>query len=349
MNMSELASRASSATLSIDESRSAMSGILSGRCDDADIANLLASLAKRGETDDELLGMLESMMEHCVSVNLEQDELIDVCGTGGDGAKTFNISTSAGFIAAAAGARVAKHGNRSSSGATGSADMFEQLGVSLDSTPERIVEMIAAHRIGFMFAPRFHPAMKNAAAARKLVAGTRTVLNLLGPLANPARVRRQLVGVSSEAHLERIPSILARRGAVCVVAVRSVNGLDELSTSSSAVAIIAQKDETAKRVRIVPQELGLCESSLGDLQVNEMSAAFSAFVGAIDGTASKAIVETAALNAGAALVAAGRAESMAEGLESALEAINSGESSKLLDGFVASYGRRQNLEEVRKN
>ncbi len=346
MSIAGLAVRAASAGLGADEARRAMDEILSGQCKDAEIASLLESMAKRGETDEELEGMLDSMMSHCVGVDLDQDSLIDVCGTGGDGAHTFNVSTSAAFIAAAAGARVAKHGNRSSSGAIGSADMFEQLGVSLDSTPEVVAGMIASHGIAFMFAPRFHPAMKNTAAARKLVK-TRTALNLLGPLANPACVRRQLVGISSAAHLERIPSILAKRGATRAIGVRSANGLDELSTSSRGTAIIAGKAGT-ERIEVSPAELGLAESGIDEIRVGGMEEAFGAFVGAIDGTASRAIVETAALNAGAALVAAGIKESIKDGLESALEIVRSGRSAETLQSFVKSYGRTESLEEIRK-
>lgn len=348
MSIKELIGRINSTDLDIDVAHGAMDEILSGQCSDADIAEFLKSLSERGETDAELEGMLDSMMNHCVNVNLNLDSLIDVCGTGGDGARTFNVSTSAAFIAASAGARVAKHGNRSSSGAIGSADMFEQLGVELGSTPEQIVKMIDSHRIAFMFAPQFHPAIKNAAAARKLIAGTRTALNLLGPLANPARLKRQLVGVSSKVHLERIPSILTRRGATSVIAVRSANGLDELSTSSKGIAIIA-KNGQIERIEVSPADLRLAESEIGDLQVKDMDEALGAFVGAIDGTASRPIVETAALNAGAALVVSGIAESIKTGLELALETIRSGSSARLLEGFVKSYGKFEKLEDVRKN
>ena len=348
MNIAELATYSTTSTLDVNNARNAMNEILSGNCKDTDIANFLAALAKRGETDDEIEGMLDSMMNHSIGVNVNQDNLIDVCGTGGDGAHTFNISTSAAFIAAAAGARVAKHGNRSSSGAVGSADIFERLGINLDSTPGQIIKMIDSHRIGFMFAPKFHPAMKNTRAARKIITGTRTILNLLGPLANPARVERSLVGVSSKRHLESIQSILMRRGAKSMIAVRSDNGLDELSTSSNAIAIIAQ-DNKVQRLKIVPTELGLCESGIAQLQVDGIEDAFGAFVKAIDGTASRAIVETVALNAGAALVAAGKSESITKGLETALETIHSGAASKLLKSFVASYGKSKSLEEIQKN
>lgn len=347
MSIADMAKSAPASGLEKSEACDAMDQILGGACSDNDIAEFLASLAKRGETDAELEGMLDSMMSHCVSVKLGSEPMIDVCGTGGDGAHTFNISTSAAFVAASAGARVAKHGNKSSSGGTGSADMFEQLGVGLDSSTERVAEMMKSHKIAFMFAPQFHPAVKNARAARKILAGTRTAFNLLGPLANPARVSGQLVGVSSEAHLERIPSILTRRGVTSVIAVRSVNGLDELSTSSKGVAIAADA-KGAKRIEIVPADLGLAESSIDDLVVDGMDEAFAAFVGSIEGTAPKAMIETVALNAGVALIVAGVCESIENGFVTALEAVRSGSAYALLEGFTRKYGKPESLEKVKK-
>ena len=349
MNLGDVTARvAGGEVLGLAEARESMDAILSGVPSDSDIAGLLLALAERRETDCELEGMLDSMMDHCTKVRLDDDSAIDVCGTGGDGAHTFNVSTSAAFIAASAGARVAKHGNRSSSGATGSADIFERLGVDLDLDPARVVAMLDSHKIAFMFAPVFHPAMRNAAAARRLIAKTRTALNLLGPLANPAQVTRHLVGVSSAAHLERIPQILARRGSRTVIAVRSDDGTDELSTASRGTAVI-MRDGVTSRERIVPADLGLAVSSLADLQVDGIEPAFGSFVGAVDGTAPAPVVETAALNAGVALVAAGIADDTSAGLKTALESVNSGASAKLLDKFTAEYGDPKRLEEARRS
>ncbi len=346
--LGEMAARVSAgSTLGRAEAAGAMREILSGDARDADIAGFLSSLAARGEATDELEGMLDVMMERSVGVALSGPDAIDVCGTGGDGAHTFNVSTAAAFVAAAAGATVAKHGNRSSSGGVGSADIFASLGMDLDSAPDTVATAIETCGIGFMFAPKFHPAMRAAAAARKMISGTRTALNLLGPLANPARVNRQLVGVSSSLHLDMLPEILARRGSACAMAVRSANGLDELSTVSDGTAVIA-RNGAVKRVAISPSGLGLRESGLGDLRVEGARDALAAVIGAIDGSARRAMVETAALNAGAALVVADRAAGIAEGLEMAMSSIRSGGASKKLDEFVAMCGKPALLEEARR-
>lgn len=340
----------------------AMRDVLSGGAPDAEIARLLSLLAARGETDGELAGMLDAMMERCVGPGPVPDGAIDVCGTGGDGKRTFNVSTAAAFVASAAGATVAKHGNRSSSGGTGSADMLEALGVDLAAPPSAAASAVAACGIGFMFAPVHHPAMKAAAAARRALAGTRTALNLLGPLANPAGVSRQLVGVSSEAHLERLPAMLVDRGSELVMAVRSDNGLDELATCSAGTMAVARHAEGgtgdgadggpprtfAISEGVAPGSLGLHESELAEIVPRGPGEALRMMVGAIDGTACRAAVETAALNAGAALVVAQIAESISDGLERALGAVRSGAASRKLDEFVARCGRRELLEGARE-
>lgn len=340
----------------------AMRDVLSGSAPDAGIARLLGLLAERGETAGELEGMLDAMMERCVGAGPVPDGAIDVCGTGGDGARTFNVSTAAAFVASAAGAAVAKHGNRSSSGGTGSADMLEALGVDLGAPPGAAASDVAACGIGFMFAPVHHPAMKAAAAARRALAGTRTALNLLGPLANPAGVRRQLVGVSSEAHLGLLPEMLARRGSERAMAVRSANGLDELCTCSAGETVTAGRvaggaadgaaggppRTFAIRGRVDPGALGLRASELAEIVPAGPREALRMMVGAIDGTACRAAVDTAALNAGAALVVAGIAGSVGDGLERALGAISSGAASRRLDEFVGRRGRRGLLEGARE-
>lgn len=340
------------------EAAAAMRDVLSGARPDAEIARLLSLLAGRGETDGELKGMLDAMMENCVRAPPAPPGAIDVCGTGGDGARTFNVSTAAAFVASAAGATVAKHGNRSSSGGTGSADMLEALGVDLRAPPAAAAEAVARCGIGFMFAPVHHPAMKAAAAARRALAGTRTALNLLGPLANPAGVRRHLVGVSSEAHLGRLPALLVDRGSERAMAVRSANGLDELSTCSDGIAVTVSRAGGGEgggppraftvRKGVSPGDLGLRASELREIVPGGPREALRMMVGAIDGTACRAAVETVALNAGAALVVAGIARSLEGGLKRALGAIDSGAASRRLDAFVGAHGRRELLEGVRR-
>ena len=201
----DLVSQVSSGNdLSPYDMSNAMNEILNGTQNDQDIANFLKNLAQKGESDDELLAMLNKMEEFAIHISPNcQGKVIDVCGTGGDKLKTFNISTTASFVIAAAGGNVAKHGNRSISGISGSADIFEYFGFDLNSEPMKVNETIEKFGIGFMFAQKFHPAMKNVAKARKIL-GSRTAFNLLGPLTNPAGVKNQLIGVFSHDYLERV-------------------------------------------------------------------------------------------------------------------------------------------------
>ncbi len=320
----------------------AMAGMLSGDLPDPESAEFLSRLAGKGETDDELLWMLDGMRGFAVGVEpASRETLIDMCGTGGDGLGTFNVSTAASFVAAAAGARVAKHGNRSSSGASGSADVFEYLGYDLGQGPEEVAGVLERHGIAFMFAQRFHPAMRHVAAARRLLPG-RTAFNLLGPLSNPAGVKNQVVGVYSAGMLERIPRILERNGSRNVMAVMSGDGMDEFSTSA-ANRVCVVRDGRASAFTVTPEEVGLRRSALADLQVGSREDAMSAFVGAVGGTARRAMVETAALNAAGGLVVAGAADGLGDGVEMALEAINGGGASRLLEEFVSDTGDAERL------
>jgi anthranilate phosphoribosyltransferase len=210
--------------LSISNMNSAMDMLLSDKVPDEQKADFLQKLSKKGETDEELFAMLGKMDEYGIHISPKcQGTIIDMCGTGGDNLQTFNISTTAAFVVAASGGYVAKHGNRSVSGVSGSADIFEFFGYDLNATPERITSIIEKFGIGFLFAQKFHPAMKNVAAARKLV-GARTALNLLGPLCSPARVKNQIVGVFSEEYLDRVVAILKMRGAQNIMTVHSEDG-----------------------------------------------------------------------------------------------------------------------------
>ena len=221
--------------LTFDEMSSEMSDILNGKNNDGEIAEFLESLSEKGETDEELRAMLTKMNEHSVRISPRcHGSLIDVCGTGGDNLQTFNISTAASFVIAGAGGNVAKHGNRSVSGISGSADIFEYFGFNLQSETRLVEEMIEKLGLGFMFAPTFHPAMKNVAPARKIL-GKRTAFNLLGPLSNPANVKHQLIGVFADDYIKKIVKILQKNHSETIIAVRSEDGMDELSTSKNKV------------------------------------------------------------------------------------------------------------------
>jgi len=289
--------------LSYDEMNSIMTDILSGNTDDEQNAEFLSKLAEKGETDDELLGMLDKMQEFSLKVDTKnKGTVIDMCGTGGDKLQTFNVSTTASFVVAAAGGIVAKHGNRSSSGVSGSADIFEYFGYNLDLEPAQISEILLKHNICFMFAQKFHPAMKYVSNARKQL-GKRTAFNLLGPLSNPAGVKNQLVGVFSTEYLDRLPIILKRKGAENIMTVRSDDGMDEFSTSAVNRVCILRKDKVLMNA-IDPEVVGLHKSKLKDIQIKTKEDAIKSFVGVLNNTANQAMIETTALNAAGGLIVA---------------------------------------------
>ena len=331
--------------LSYNETLSVMSEILSGKTSDKDNAVFLSNLAKKGETDDELLGMLDKMQELSIKVNSKnQDTVIDMCGTGGDKLQTFNVSTTASFVVAAAGGIVAKHGNCSSSGVSGSADIFEYFGYDLNQEPSKIAETLEKHRICFMFAQKFHPAMKHVSAARKQL-GTRTAFNLLGPLSNPANVKNQLVGVFSTEFLNRLPEILKRKGSNTVMTVRSDDGMDEFSTSAINRVCLLRNNKILMNV-IDPEIVGLHKSSLQDIQIKTKEEAIKSFVGVLNNTANQAMIETTTLNAAGGLIISGIAQNFEEGVEIALKTIKDGKAFALLESFVKDTGDISKLREV---
>src|SRR3989337_2138842 len=302
--------------LSYDEISNAMEDILSGNVSDENISDFLKSLRDKGESDDELLGMLDKMQAFALHISPKRKgTIIDVCGTGGDNLQTFNISTTASFVIAAAGGVVAKHGNRSISGVSGSADIFEYFGYDLNSSPERVTQIIDKFGIGFMFAQKFHPAMKNVANARKMIGG-RTAFNLLGPLTNPAQVKNQLIGVFS----------------------------DDLSTTSKN-KVCFLKNGIITPMIVDPEKLGLTKPQIKEIQVTNKQEAVNAFVSVLNSTANNAMMEITALNAAGGLLVANIANSFEEGIEIALDIIKSGMSYSLFEDFVRYCGDIKKLEE----
>src|SRR5947199_4899678 len=247
--------------LSRDEAREVMGSIMSGEASPAQIAGFLVALRAKGETADEITGSAEAMRDHVLAVQPTRTDLVDTAGTGGDGKHTLNISTAAALVAAAAGAGVAKHGNRAASSQTGSADVLEALGFELDLAPERIAQSIDELGFGFMFAQAHHPAMKHAAPVRREL-GTRTVFNVLGPLTNPARARAQVVGVYSPQLVRPIAEALLQLGAHRAFVVHGAGGIDELSPVGPSQ--VSEVVDGGVRDRIIdPEELGIerCELS----------------------------------------------------------------------------------------
>ncbi len=333
------------ADLTYDEINGVMANVLSGDTTLEENMEFLSSLAEKGETDDELFGMLEKMQELSLKVDLRTDgTVIDMCGTGGDRLQTFNISTAASFVVAAAGGKVAKHGNRSSSGVSGSADIFEYFGYDLNQEPSKIAKTLEKHNICFMFAQKFHPAMRHVGPARKQL-GRRTAFNLLGPLSNPANVKNQLVGVFSIEYLDRLPSILKRRGAENIMTVRSDDGMDEFSTSSvNRVCIL--RDGRVLTYAIDPEILGLHKSNLKDIQIATKEEAVSSFVSVLNNTANRSMIETCALNAAGGLIVANKAANFEEAVQIALNTIDSGDAFKLLESFLKDAGDISRLRET---
>ena len=329
--------------LTIDQMTNVMNEILGGTHNDQEVAEFLENLTQKGESDDELLAMLNKMEEFAVHISPNcKGKVIDVCGTGGDKLKTFNISTAAAFVIAAAGGNVAKHGNRSMSGISGSADIFEYFGFDLNSEPMKVNEIIEKFGIGFMFAQKFHPAMKNVAKARKMLDG-RTAFNLLGPLTNPAMVKNQLIGVFSEDYQERIVQILQRKNAETIMTVRSADGMDELSTTSKN-QICMLKDNTITKMILDPQEIGLQKGNISDIQINSKEDAIKSFVSVLNGSANKTKIEITALNAAGGLLVSDIADSFADAIELTLDTIHSGKAFDKLENFVKNCGDIEKLE-----
>ena len=334
-------------SLTIDQMTSVMNEILGGTQNDQDVADFLKNLTQKGESDDELLAMLNKMEEYSLHISPNcKGKIIDVCGTGGDKLKTFNISTAASFVIAGAGGNVAKHGNRSISGVSGSADIFEYFGIDLNSEPNKVNETIEKFGIGFMFAQRFHPAMKNVANARKIVGG-RTAFNLLGPLTNPAMVKNQLIGVFSEDYQERIVKILKRKNAETVMVVRSDDGMDELSTTSKN-QICMLKNSMITEMTLDPQEIGLQKGNISDIQISSKEDAIKSFVTVLNDSANKTKIEITALNAAGGLIVSDMADSFTDAVELALDTIHSGKAFDKLENFVKNCGDIKKLEEVKK-
>ena len=333
--------------LTINQMTSVMDEILTGTQTDEDIAEFLKNLTEKGESDDELLAMLNKMEEYSLHISPNcKGKIIDVCGTGGDKLKTFNISTTASFVIAGAGGNVAKHGNRSISGVSGSADIFEYFGFDLNSEPNKVNETIEKFGIGFMFAQKFHPAMKNVAKARKVVGG-RTAFNLLGPLTNPAMVKNQLIGVFSEDYQKRIVKILKRKNAETVMAVRSADGMDELSTTSKN-QICMLKNNTITKMTLDPQEVGLQKGNISDIQISSKEDAIESFVNVLNNSANKTKIEITALNAAGGLIVSNIADSFTDAVELSLDTIRSGKAFDKLKNFVKNCGDIEKLERIEK-
>ena len=317
-----------------EEMTSLMRQIMSGEVSPVMIAAILVGLRVKKESIEEIAAAAAVMREFATGVNVSDAEnLLDIVGTGGDGAHTFNISTTVMFVAAAAGATVAKHGGRSVSSQSGSADALEALGAKLDLAPDQVARCIEQSGIGFMFAPNHHSAMKYAAPVRKEL-GIRTLFNILGPLTNPANAGTQLLGVFHPDLVGILVRVLQRLGSRRALVVHGVDGLDEISLSGPTM-IGELKDGEIHEYQIQPEDFGIAPAPISELQVANSAESIARMKAVLANEAGPS-QDIVLLNAGAALYAAGRVNSIAKGIAHAREAIASGAALKKLNEFIAT-------------
>lgn len=317
-------------SLSMEEAAAVMDEIMSGEATPAQFGAFVTALRIKGESVDEIAGMARVMRAHALRVDAGGN-LVDTCGTGGDGAGTFNVSTTAAFVAAGAGARVAKHGNRAMSGACGSADVLEALGAKIDLSPEGVAECIDKTGFGFMFAQRYHPSMRFAAPPRREI-GIRTVFNILGPLTNPAGARAQVIGVADAGSAAKMAAALGRLGSERALVAHGNDGMDEISIAD-ATRIWELRDGAVSEYEIAPEDFGLQRAPLADIGAADAEQSAATLRGVLAGKPGAAR-DIALLNAAAALVAAGSAASLQEGVAAAAAAIDSGAARERMEAFV---------------
>ena len=332
MDIQQALSRiAEGGNLHAGEMQEVMRQVMGGAATEAQIGALLMGLRMKGETIEEIAAAVEVMRELATPVQVRADHLVDIVGTGGDGANLFNVSTAAAFVMAAAGGHVAKHGSRGVSSSSGSSDLLDQLGLPLDLSPEQIARCIEEVGMGFMFAPMHHGAMKHALGPRRELA-LRTIFNLLGPMTNPAGVKRQLIGVFSEELAPHMAEVLKRLGSEHIMVVHADDGLDEISLAAPT-QVVELKDGEISRYRISPEDFGIPRQSLSGLTVETPAQSAGLIRAALTGKADKA-ARMIALNAGAGIYVSGIAASLVEGVTMAEDILAIGTASEKLKELV---------------
>lgn len=317
-----------------DEAEAVMHQIMTGGATEAQIGAYLMALRMKGETQDEITGSARAMRSNSQHVTTQfQGDLLDTCGTGGDRSGTFNISTTVAFIAAGAGIKVAKHGNRAASSKCGSADVLAHLGVSLDLTPEQVGQCIDEVGIGFLFAAKLHPAMKHAIGPRKQMA-IRTIFNILGPLTNPAGAQRQLMGVFAYDLTDFLAHVLGKLGSKSAMVVSGYGGLDELTTTGPN-RVSHFKDGKVTGYEINPQDYGFRGANIRELLGDDAPTNAAILRGVLSGEIKDAKRDVVLLNAAAALIAADQVDNIGDGISRAAEIVDSGAALQKLDGLIA--------------
>ncbi len=318
-----------------EEAEAVMQQIMTGGATDAQIAAYLMALRMKGETHDEIAGSARAMRAnaHKVPTGFDGADLLDTCGTGGDRSGTFNISTTVAFVAAGAGIRVAKHGNRAASSRCGSADVLQALGVHLDLTPEQVGQSIEEVGVGFLFAPKLHPAMKHAIGVRREL-GVRTIFNILGPLTNPAGARRQLMGVFAPDLTDMLAHVLGELDSVSALVVSGYGGLDELTTTGPN-KVSHYQNGRVRSYELEPAEFGFPGANISELLGGDPPENAAILRGILAGTIDDARRDVVLLNGAAALVAGGAAELIRDGIVLSAQVIDSGAALDKLDGLIA--------------
>ncbi|KZN13506.1 anthranilate phosphoribosyltransferase [Marinomonas sp. TW1] len=324
-------------SLSAEDMQSVMTDIMTGKATPAQIGGFLIALRMKGETVEEITAAARVMRELSSKVSLPIDDIVDTCGTGGDGGNLFNVSTASAFVVAAAGGKVAKHGGRSVSSKSGSADVLERAGIFLGIDAEQVCRCVEEIGLGFMFAPNHHAAMKYAVGPRKEMA-TRTIFNLLGPLTNPANAKRQVMGVFHQKWVRPIAEVLKALGSQHVMVVHSEDGLDEISIAAPTY-VAELKDGDIKEYRISPEDFNIPLQSTEGIQAYDADQSLSLIKLALDGKGKvNPARDIVALNAGAAIYVAGIADSLAEGVNIAEDVIGGG-TAKVKMSELASFTR----------
>jgi anthranilate phosphoribosyltransferase len=318
--------------LSASDMQAVMQTIMTGQATPAQIGGFLIGLRMKGETVEEIAAAAAVMRALATPVTIaNREHLVDTCGTGGDGSHTFNISTTVAFVVAAAGGRVAKHGNRSVSSKSGSADVLEAAGVNLELTPEQVAQCVDTVGVGFMFAPKHHGAMKHAIGPRREM-GVRTIFNLLGPLTNPAGAPNQVLGVFSAQWLEPLANVLLKLGSRHVMVVHADDGLDEISIGAET-QVAELRDGQVRRYAIWPEQFGMQRADIKSLAVTDAASSLAMVKSVLDNRPGPAR-DIVLLNAGAAIHVAGLAPGLAEGVHQARAVIESGAARAKLDALV---------------
>ena len=318
--------------LTAEQMREVMMAIMTGEATDAQIAGFLIALRCKGESVEEIAAAVEVMRNLSGKVAVQGNHVIDTCGTGGDGANTFNISTTSAFVVAAAGGQVAKHGNRSVSSRCGSADVLEAAGVNLELSAQQVSECVRELGVGFLFAPKHHGAMKFTINARKEM-GVRTLFNLLGPLSNPAGAPNQLIGVFAKEWLEPLANVLKKLGSGHVLVVNADDGLDEISIACAS-SVAELKNGEVLCYTVTPEQFGLQRADIASLAVTDVASSLAMMQSVLNNQAGPAR-DIVALNAGAAIYAANLADTLAAGVAKAQQVLTDGSARAKLEALVA--------------